>query len=106
MTSDLETVKYKLQLAMKMTTIQRLRIYPTRQACLKVPQPILPSLLSWYVCGALLQWLCRKFVNFLSQYIAIFISKAVDADEELNAFVSYSIFSGNTGDAFAIDVNR
>ncbi|XP_078366665.1 protocadherin Fat 4-like [Oculina patagonica] len=30
---------------------------------------------------------------------------AVDADEGLNAFVSYSISSGNTGDAFAIDLN-
>lgn len=105
LTLDLETVKYKLQLAMKMTTIQRLRIYQTRQACLREPLQILPFILSWYVF-ARLWWLYRKFGNFLNRYIAIFILKAVDADEGLNAFVSYSISSGNTGEAFAIDQNR
>ena len=36
----------------------------------------------------------------------MFVLKAVDADEGLNAVVSFSIFSGNTGEAFAIDLNR
>ena len=45
-----------------------------------------------------------SFANYGTAFFVIL--KAVDADEGLNAFVSYSISSGNTGDAFAMDVNR
>ena len=36
----------------------------------------------------------------------VFYSKAVDADEGLNAAVSYSLSSGNTGGAFSLDTTR
>ena len=39
-------------------------------------------------------------------YPFVFHSKAVDADEGLNAAVSYSLSFGNTGGAFSLDTNR
>ena len=50
--------------------------------------------------------LATVFGNFSNRFTMIFILKAVDADEGLYAVVTYSIFSGNTGDAFAIGLSR
>ena len=36
----------------------------------------------------------------------VFVVQAVDVDDGVNAAVSYSLLSGNTGDAFTVDTNR
>lgn len=70
--------------------------------------------IKWRVCGQarLKRVYGIREIDVTSPWFLIFVSlfrfylKAVDADEGVNAAVSYSITGGNTNGSFTIDTNR